>query len=428
LPSNFGDAMEFLGQTGYFPRPNGAAGDDDDDLEEASTGCMRHQSPKASSHPEAKSVGFEQAEKPHEEKRSILEDVMARYAAAHAEAKARAKAAKQGRAKPSAESSEMGAMLDFSGWSQRPHKAAASSSGEFSKPSRWQSLDTVKLLPKQRGSAKRHSLSGSRYASGSRSVASVSAATTSLTVRSAVQIREDRSFKEGFHQPVFDTNAERVKLLDLAPQHQDPGGGGKDIGTHVERKWRGQLRETCPNGSKGDPVARNALSKDAMQVPATPGLFSQIPELLGRWREDFSGWVDASTGKLGAGAQHGAAQQGAVRGQWVPESLVRERDRQLLRAEAKAKEDRLWREREERQERAQEEARREAAARLAKQRVAQELEAKEQAVREEAERLATRQREEKKKRAVIVPSCLRRAVGSARSGGRAAAGVGAGSS
>ena len=113
----------------------------------------------------ARAVAFE--EKPAA-KLSILEECKARCADARAKMKADA--------------------------AKNASKNLGNSHG-FSTPDRFRTLDAVKMLPNNR--SRSHSASASRHASGARTAESVSQATTSLTVRSAVQIRSDRAFKEG---------------------------------------------------------------------------------------------------------------------------------------------------------------------------------------------------------------------------------------
>ena len=68
--------------------------------------------------------------------------------------------------------------------------------------------------------------------------------------------------------------------LDLAPLHH--GCGPQGVGTDVERVWKKDLREIAPSGSKGDPVANNAFSRDGFQHSPPPGLFLQARAELAR--------------------------------------------------------------------------------------------------------------------------------------------------
>lgn len=266
---------------------------------------------------------------------------------------------------------------------------------------RYRTLDSVKALP-------RGSKSPSRHASGARTAESVSRATTSLTVRSAVQIRTDRAFKEGFEQAELPKPHEE-KRLDLQPL--DPEGGKRGIGRDVTRGWRSRLREiNSTTSNKGDPVANNSLSRNAMSAGQPPGMFAQMPERLGQWRDDM-GRIDLTSGA--------EASSGPV-GQWVPASVLRRKAREERRKEAAAKAEAVRRE----QDRLEFESR----ARVlrereeAQQRETAAIEARErQKAEEEEERRRARAAKKvdlQRKKAMAAPSCLQRASTSSSAGPR----------
>lgn len=240
--------------------------------------------------------------------------------------------------------------------------------------SSWRSLTSVKELPRARTS---------QHPSGTRSARtgdSASRASTSLTVRSAIQIRADRAFKEGFLNPDGPLTArpkEVAKWLDTAPL--DAEGGKRGIGKDTTRLWKGKLREIVPAASKGDPIANNALSREGLRHGTPLGFFAQVPERLGQWREDF--------GKLDA---VGTESSGGTFGQWVPEAVVRRKEIEQRRREAKLKAAREAAVREEAEAKVREAAarEREAAARRAE----RDAEAAKRAEREAAERVAAEKR------------------------------------
>lgn len=242
----------------------------------------------------------------------------------------------------------------------------------FSTPAQWRSLDSIKAIPK-RG----RSLSpGARlHASGARTEPSVSLATTSLTVRSAVQIRADRAFKQSGEQSGAKLNEKPEEVaawLDLKPL--DHGKGPAGVGTEAMRQWTSKLREIVPAASKGDPVANNALSRDGMRCSVAPGFFAQVPERLGRWREEF-GKLDST----------GAESGGGRIGQWVPEAVLRRRRQELRSRESKAAAEREKAQKEFLRIQAAEKARRERED--AERREAEDEERIKRAAREEEERI-----------------------------------------
>jgi len=321
---------------------------------------------------------------------SVLEETMARYAAARAKMQEAGQAPK--------------AVV----------KSGGSSSGMgFSSPDNFRTLDSVKSLP--RGRAANHARSASRHASGARSAASVSLATTSLTVRSAAQVGQDRAFN-------FTAYAPPAPPLVVNLEPLDHGLGKEGIGTSVEKVWRKQLRGTIPEAAKGDPVANNSLSKNGFQTPSTPGMFSQMPERLGRWRDDFAGQVDSNGTFTSA--------MGPTKGMWVPEALVRQRDKQIRAHEAKLAADEKKKEAENKRIQEQERIRREEERAIAMEEARANAEAREAAEQAELERAAKAKKDAAKKNKKVVPSCLRRASmapgSAAAAAAAAAASMGAG--
>jgi len=324
-----------------------------------------------------RTVGFGEmpkAKKPANKVNDVMQAAMARYA--EARAKMAEAASKQQKAKAEA----------TGGGSSGP---SGSSSSSFSVPGVFRTLGDVKGLP----SSRNHSRSASRHPSGARSLNdSFSQATTALTVRSAMQISSDRAFKSASKSRA-ELNAEaeeRAKWLDLAPLDHGQGTGG--VGTDNGRVWKKHLREVVPHASKGDPVANNSLSKNGIRTPSTPGLFLQIPERLGRWHDNY-----VSDEKAGGG-----------RGQWVPEAEVRRRERMIAAQEKKAREEEERREREMREQLERERIRREEEAALAREAAQQALEMKERERIEAQARADKKRADEKKKKQVVAPSCLRR--------------------
>jgi len=309
-------------------------------------------------------VSFSADEKPKKEL-SALEQVALRYAEARKKMMEEEKKNAAG-----ASSSTVMASKNYKSFGTRDDSG-------FSTPAQWRSLDDVKMIPK-RG----RSHSPSRHASGARTAESVSLATTALTVRSAAMIREDRAFKQDGHFKLNEKPVEVAARLDLLPL--DHGRGQQGVGTESSLAWKSKLREIAPTGSKGDPVANNALSRNGVCGGMAPGFFAQVPERLGRWRDDF-GRLDST----------GAESAGGRVGQWVPEAVLVKRERELRAREAKIESDRRKAEQEvrrhaelekARREREAEERRAEAVAELEVQkqkRVAEQLEAEKKRLRAE---------------------------------------------
>ena len=259
-------------------------------------------------------------------KLSVWEEVQAKYKMAGAAIAAEERRGKSGGAKASLLSS-------------KSFKSIGGATDSFSVPEKFRSLDSVKGLPRSR-STPRSRKQSSRHPSGARSVnessrgrskspdGSLSGASTSLTARSAFQVQVDRAFKEGFLNAELFPTSEVVKRLDIKPL--DVEGGKRGIGKDPGRVWKSKLRETQPNSSKGDPVANNALSKSGIQAPAPPGFFAQVPERLGQWRDD-----------IGSLEAQGFDNNGPTKGQWVPESVMRRKEREQASKDAKARRDAL---------------------------------------------------------------------------------------
>jgi len=213
----------------------------------------------------------------------------------------------------------------------------------------YRTLDSVKGLPsrdKKRGPSRHAHASGTRSEGRGASADSPSRASTSLTVRSAVQIRADRAFKENFNAVRAELQQpEQLAQLITGLKPLDAEGGQRGIGKDVTRVWKAKLRELTPqHSSHAQPVANNAMSRDGVPLKQPPGFFCQVPERLGRWRDDF-GKIDASTGTEG--------KTGGV-GQWVPETVVRRKEQErrhqekqaALKLEKRAQEQREYDERE----------------------------------------------------------------------------------
>ena len=254
-------------------------------------------------------VAFEEVPK---KKISALEEAMMRHAEAKKAERARLKKAKEqegGDGGRSGRTRSMSISVDTRNHLSNPFELE-----------KYRTLDSVKALPKR---------SGSRlHASGARTADSVSRASTSLTVRSTVQIKEDRTFKSGFSAEAADLQKPTViaQRLDLKPL--DVEGGGRGIGKGVTKAWQGKLREIKPNASSGEPVANNALARgNVNSTRPPPGFFSQVPERLGKWRDDFA--------KIDTSGSSGSA-NGPCVGQWVPEALVRRREKEAIAKERKA--------------------------------------------------------------------------------------------
>lgn len=241
----------------------------------------------------------------------------------------------------------------------------------------------------------------------------MSRASTSLTTRSAVQIRTDRAFTEGISEHAADIAKPEVivqTLVDTKPLGTVEGAK-RGIGRDVTRAWFGKLREIAPQANLGDPVASNALSRDGVPVQQPPGMFAQIPERLGQWREDMSR-IDPLSG---------SETKGPKIGQWVPQALVDRMEREAVHREeklarAKEKRDREAREFEARAKvimQREAEAAREAARIEAEEQAKAEAEAKRRAA------IAAKRADLEKKRA-MAPSCLGRPSSSASSSAAAA--------
>ena len=111
------------------------------------------------------------------------------------------------------------------------------------------------------------------HASGARTAESVSQATTSLTVRSAIQIRADRAFKEGFAEAAAERQTPLVLATRLDLKPLDVEGGQRGIGKDVTNVWKGRLRESksaARVARVGEPVANNALSGEGMKMISYP--------------------------------------------------------------------------------------------------------------------------------------------------------------
>lgn len=259
-----------------------------------------------------------------------------------------------------------------------PFRLASDKNGSFSAPAPFRTLDSVKMLPNTRSSRSR-SLSPYRHASGARTNESASIATTAITVRSAIQIREDRAFREGFHKAELnEATEERAKWLDLVPLTH--GCGQKGIGLDAGKVWKGNLREIQPESAKGDPVANNSTSRDGFRNPSTPGFFSKHPERLGQWRDDFQG--------------------NGCKGQWIPNSELRRYEREEQAKEAKALQEAHKKEREAKELQERERRRREDAAREAREAAERQAEARERAAKE-AEARAEKVRQAAERRAAL---------------------------
>jgi len=272
-----------------------------------------------------------------------------------------------------------------------PFKTGQGQGEAFSTPSSFRTLDSVKMLPSNRSRARNGDALGGRspyrHASGARTNESPSIATTAITVRSAVQIREDRAFNEGLNQADVAAAAEaRAKLLDLIPL--DHGRGSKGIGTSVEKVWKSHLRGITPSSSKGDPVANNAMSRDGFRNPSTPGFFCKVPERLGQWRDDFPG----NDGKPA----------------WIPDTLIRAHERAEAAKEAKAHAEAIKKEQELRAHLEMERKRQEEAREIAREKAASDTLARDVAAREAEEREEKARKAAERKRAVKAPSCLGR--------------------
>ena len=176
-----------------------------------------------------------------------------------------------------------------------------------------------------------------------------------------------------------------VKRLDIKPL--DPEGGKRGIGKDATKVWKAHLREITRKGGNGDPVANNALSKDGVRHDVPPGFFAQVPERLGRWRDDFGNLEAAGTDNTGV-----------TKAQWVPESVVRRKEKEQRQKEEKARRDAAERERYKIEQARREQAAREKAEADAE--LAAARDAKNRAKRDEEDRAAAerRRKNEEKKR------------------------------
>jgi hypothetical protein len=209
----------------------------------------------------SKTVGFVSVQ---ERKLSAMDEAALKHAAARKMMEAREKAAKTKVKKTGA------AVTDRDG-------------NPFSfKLENYRTLDSVKGLPsrdKKRGPSRHAHASGTRSEGRGASADSPSRASTSLTVRSAVQIRADRAFKENFNAVRAELQQpEQLAQLITGLKPLDAEGGQRGIGKDVTRVWKAKLRELTPqHSSHAQPVANNAMSRDGVPLKQPPGFFCQVP-------------------------------------------------------------------------------------------------------------------------------------------------------